>query len=95
MHSEQGIKKRINEILKGKESFMSYSRTLAMRAQHSESRTKHEKERLSGTKGTITIKNYLGNYYFTADEINFKGSRVYLVEGKNTKNDHLPSLEDI
>jgi len=96
VHSATGIEKRIEELLKGKNSFMNYSRTLAQRAQHSESQTQHKKEKLCGTKGMITIKNYLGgNYYFTADEINIKRGQVFIVEGKHTTNNQLPALEDI
>ncbi len=95
-HSQKGVERRINQIIKGRVSFMSYSRELAKRAQNSESQVKHLKEKLSGTKGKITIKNYLGgNYYFTADEMKIMGSKIYLIEGKNTQNNRLPALEDI
>jgi hypothetical protein len=51
---------------------------------------------LLGTKATITIQNYLGGlYYFTADEVVLQGSKIYLIEGKHSKNKSLPSLEDI
>ena len=54
------------------------------------------KENLSGTKSIITIQNYLGGlYYFTADEVEFKGNNVFLIEGKHSKTKSLPSLEDI
>jgi len=96
VHAQNGIDRRIREIVKGRESFMIYSRELARRAQHSESRTQHAKEKLSGTKGTITIKNYLGgSYHFTSDEIEVKKKNVFLVEGKNTQHKSLPALEDI
>jgi len=96
MHSVKGVDKRIAEIMKSQESFMSFSRKLAKTAQHSESKTRHEKENLAGGKGKITIKNYLGGeYYFTADELRIRGNTVFLIEGKNTAREKLPALEDI
>jgi hypothetical protein len=47
-------------------------------------------------KAIITIQNYLGGfYYFTSDEAEIKGNDVFLIEGKHSKNNSLPSLEDI
>lgn len=96
MHSEKSAKKRIQELIKGKENFMCLSRTLAEKAQKRESMTVQPKEKLEGIKGMLTIKNYLGGYYFfTVDEVRFEGSNIYLIEGKHTKTKTLPSLEDI
>jgi len=96
MHSRQSAEKRINELLKGKEEFMSLSRTLAEKAQRRERLTVQPKENLSGTKAIITIQNYLGGlYYFTADEVEVRGNNVFLIEGKHSKTNSLPSLEDI
>lgn len=96
MHSRQSAEKRINELLKGKEEFMNLSRTLAEKAQRRERLTIQPKENLSGTKAIITMQNYLGGYYyFTVDEAEIKGSNVFLVEGKHSKTNSLPSLEDI
>jgi len=96
MHSRQSAEKRINELLKGKEEFMSLSRVLAEKAQRREQLTVQPKENLSGTKAIITIQNYLGGlYYFTADEVEVRGNNVYLIEGKHSKTNSLPSLEDI
>lgn len=64
MHSMETAKRRIEELYKGKERFMQLSRDLARKAQKRESITTQPKEHLTGTKGTITIKNYLGGYYF-------------------------------
>jgi hypothetical protein len=51
---------------------------------------------LSGTKAIITIQNYLGGYYyFTSDETEIKGNNVFLIEGKHSKTNSLPSLADI
>ncbi len=96
MHSRQSAEKRINELLKGKEEFMNLSRVLAEKAQRRERMTVQPKENLSGTKSIITIQNYLGGlYYFTADEVEVKGNNVFLIEGKHSKTNSLPSLEDI
>jgi hypothetical protein len=75
---------------------MDLSRNLAKKAQERETITSQPKERLNGTKATLTIKNYLGGYYFfTSDEVNIDKSTIYLIEGKHTKTNKLPSLEDI
>ncbi|MCA1920414.1 MAG: hypothetical protein LDL38_13505 [Flavobacterium piscis] len=96
MHSEESARKRINELLKGKEVFMTLSRGLAKKAQYRESITIQPKERLSGIKATLTIKNYLGGYYFfTCDEVNIDKRIIYLIEGKHSKQSAIPSLEDI
>src|SRR3989338_7641757 len=96
MHSWQTAEKRIAELLKGKDEFMKLSRMLAEKAQKRERLTIKPKENLSGTKAIITIRNYLGGYYcFTLDEVEIKGNNVFLIEGKHSKNNSLPSLEDI
>ncbi|MGC8684920.1 MAG: hypothetical protein ACP5T7_04465, partial [bacterium] len=96
MHSKDSAEKRINELLKGKENFIQFSRELAKKAQSRESITKQPKEKLSGIKATLTIKNYLGGYYFfTCDEVEIENETIYLIEGKRSKQSLLPSLEDI
>lgn len=96
MHSWESAEKRLEQLIKGKESFMTLSRELARKAQSRESVTKQPKEYLSGIKGTLTIKNYLGGYYyFTCDEIEIHGKDAFLIEGKHTKTNKLPSLGDI
>lgn len=96
MHSRQTAEKRIAELLKGKDEFIKLSRMLAEKAQKRERLTIQPKENLSGTKAIITIQNYLGGYYyFTSDEVEVKGNNVFLIEGKHSKNNTLPSLEDI
>ncbi len=96
MHSKKFAERRIKEINKDKETFMQISRELAKKAQDRESVTKQPKERLSGLKATLTIKNYLGGYYFfTCDEVNIEKNTVYLIEGKHSKQSFIPSLEDI
>lgn len=95
MHSKTSAEKRIKQLQKGKDKFMSLSRQLAEMAQRREGVTEQPKEHLSGTKGIITIKNYLGGfYYFTADEVEIKGRDVYLIEAKHSKSS-LPSIGDI
>ena len=77
MHSMESAKRRIAELRKGKERFMELSRKLAHKAQERESVTVQPKECLTGVKGTITIKNYLGGYYyFTCDEVEIHGSDI-------------------
>lgn len=96
MHSWESAETRIGQLLEGKAKFMSLSRKLAETAQKRESVTDQPKENLKGTKGTITIKNYLGGYYyFTCDEIEIHENDVYIIEGKHTHTNNLPSLNDI
>jgi hypothetical protein len=96
MHSSRSAERRISELLKGKEVFMALSRKLAEKAQLREIVTRQPKEKLSGNKASITIKNYLGGYYFfTVDEARREDGKVLLIEGKHTRTSHLPSLGDI
>lgn len=96
MHSLESAKERIKDFLESRESFISLSRKLAKEAQYRESRTVQPKERLSGSKATLTIENYLGGaYYFTCDEIEIEGDFIYLIEGKHAKRSILPSISDI
>lgn len=96
MHSKETARKRIDELLKGKENFMILSRDLAKKAQYRESITIQPKEKLSGIKATLTIKNYLGGYYFfTCDEVKIEKETIYLIEGKHSKQSVIPSLGDI
>lgn len=96
MHSIELAKKRIDELKKGKDAFIELSRNLAKMAQKRESVTIQPKEHLEGRKGTITITNYLGgNYYFTCDEVELNNKEIFLIEAKHTKENKLPSLEDI
>ena len=75
---------------------MILSRDLAKKAQRRESITIQPKEKLTGIKATLTIKNYLGGYYyFTCDEVEIDKRNVYLIEGKHTETANLPSLGDI
>ncbi len=96
IHSIESAKRRITELHKGKKRFMDLSRKLAYEAQKRESVTIQPKEYLTGIKGMITIKNYLGGYYyFTCDEVEIHGSDINLIEGKHTATGKLPSEGDI
>ena len=96
MHSFTKAQNRIQELLKGKENFMNLSRNLAQKAQARERTTIQPKEQLNGTKATLTIKNYLGGYYyFTCDEAKLSKNSIYLIEGKHSQGSILPSTEDI
>lgn len=98
MKSRKYAEKRIKELSKGKDKFLKLSRDLAKKAQAREVVTVQPKENLRGVKGTLTIKNYLGGcYFFTADEVelDIKNKIVYIIEGKHTKENKLPSLGDI
>lgn len=96
MHSEASAKKKICKLLKDKESFMTSSRLLAQQAQAREVITSQPKELIHDRKSRLTIKNYLGGYYyFTVDEANIAESCIYLIEAKHTSRGALPSIEDI
>ena len=96
MHSKEFAEKRVNKLLQGKEYFMTLSRNLAKKAQERESVTIQPKEKLSGIKATLTIKNYLGGYYFfTCDEVSIEKDIIYLIEAKHSKQSSIPSLGDI
>lgn len=96
MHSEITAKERIKLLIKGKDAFMNLSRGLAEKAQIREAVTIQPKESLKGIKATLTIKNYLGGYYFfTADEVKINNKDIYLIEGKHTIKGRVPSVGDI
>lgn len=96
MHSISSAEKRIKKLLKDKIEFMNFSRGLAKEAQRREILTIQPKEKLTGLKAKLTIKNYLGGYYcFTSDEAEINEMNVYLIEGKHSGKGKLPSIEDI
>jgi len=96
MHSFTSAHNRIQELLKGKDNFMNLSRNLAQKAQTRERTTIQPKEQLAGAKATLTIKNYLGGYYyFTCDEAKLIKNSICLIEGKHSQGNFLPSTEDI
>ena len=96
MHSARSAKTRISELVKGREVFIALSRRLAEKAQAREITTIQPKEKLSGAKAAITIRDRLGGqYFFTVDETRLVNGNVLLIEGKNTRENRLPSLADI
>lgn len=96
MHSFRSAEKRISILREDKANFMAYSRALAKQAQKRETVTTQPKEHLTGIKATLTMKNFLGGYYFwTCDEIEIHGNQMFLIEGKHTRNAKLPSNGDI
>lgn len=96
-HGEKGIDNFKEKIDEGVEKFKKFSRSKAEEAQNRERQTQQPKEALSTlSKATITIHNYLGGeYYLTTDEIVIKDNELFLIEGKHTKAQKLPSLGDI
>lgn len=96
MHSFFGAKKRLSILSISREKFMKTSREFARKAQIRETMTTQPKESLSGAKARLTIKNFLGGeYYFTVDEAKIQNKNLFLIEGKHTKNDNLPTEDDI
>lgn len=96
MHSLEKAAQRIEELKRDKEIFMNHSRMLAELAQRRETITIQPREKLSGVKGMITIKNYLGgNYYLTSDEVEIDNNHIRLIDAKHTRTNNLPSIGDI
>lgn len=97
MHSRKGIDKFKSDLKTDVNDFMNTSRIKSLKAQNREILTIQPKESLSTfSKAKITIKNYLGGfYYLTTDEIKIENKNIYLIEGKHTKSDMLPSINDI
>lgn len=88
---------RINEISESRDAFLNSSRRHASFAQQRECVTMQPKESVDGTKGKITIKNYLGGeYYFTVDETSLLDGILNLIEAKHcNKVYRLPAKDDI
>lgn len=96
MHSQRSAERRIQNLRDGRETFMSISRELAESAQRRESVTIQPKEQVSGTKGSITIQNFQGGYYYlTLDEVEVVGQDIFLIEAKHSSKSMLPSENDI
>ena len=96
MHSQRSAERRIQKLRDGRETFMSISRELAESAQRRETVTLQPKEQVSGTKGNITIQNYLGgHYYLTLDEVEVSEQDIHLIEAKHSRRSMLPSQNDI
>lgn len=96
MHSESGISNRIDVIRESVNKFQSNSRELASSAQNREYHTTQPKENVIEDKATLTIKNYLGGYYyFTVDEVLLMDNHIFLIEKKHSENSLIPSIADI
>jgi hypothetical protein len=97
LHGLNGIDKFREKIDRDIDVFMTFSRQKAKYAQAREFVTLQPKEALTtATKAKITITNYLGGqYFFTVDEVKIQDNKLYLIEGKHTKNGVLPSKSDI
>lgn len=96
LHSHEYTEKRVALLHGELAEFMEASRKASQNAQEREMVTVQPKESISGNKSTITIKNYLGGfYYLTADEAEIVGNDLYLYECKHSKRGILPSWSDI
>ncbi len=96
LHGLRELDTRIQNLRKDVASYKSYSRVRAESARQRESQTTHGLERLTGQKEVITIKNFIGGYYFwTVDEALRTGDQILLVEKKHTSRSILPSLGDV
>jgi hypothetical protein len=55
-----------------------------------------QKENVIESKATITIKNYLGGYYyFTVDEALLYHDNLFLIEKKHSEKSLVPNISDI
>lgn len=85
LHGSRGIDGLIKGMKEEVSFFREHSRKLAKAAQLREIGTKQHKERLLGKKAPITIKNYLGGYYYwTLDEVLLLTDRILLIEKKHS-----------
>lgn len=96
LHKLQGIDLRIKEMLDDVQNFKTRSRKGAQSAQARESRTTHAKEVTHESKASLTIKNFIGGYYYwTADEAVVINDNLVLVEKKNSNKSKLPNRGDV
>lgn len=97
LHGAKGLDNFKEKIGADVSLFMNFSRGKAEKAQAREFVTFQPKESLGSiSKAKITITNYLGGQYFlTVDEIISTEDKVFLIEGKHSKNAILPSKGDI
>ncbi len=93
LHGAKGLDNFKEKIGADVSLFMAFSRGKAEKAQAREFVTFQPKESLGTvSKAKITITNYLGGQYFlTVDEIVLTEEKVFLIEGKHSKNATLPS----
>lgn len=97
LHNLKALDNFKDKIGKDVSLFMAFSREKAEKAQLREFVTFQPKESLATlSKAKITISNYLGGLYFlTVDEILLTENKVYIIEGKHSRNAVLPSKGDI
>ncbi len=96
LHSLNELNRRIESMLNDVANYRAYSRVQAKFAQYRESQTTHESERVTGEKSLITIKNFIGGYYYwTVDEARIVDDKLLLIEKKNSKGKVLPSRNDV
>lgn len=96
MHSSEQAISKFKKFSTARDKFKMISRDLAKQAQERESVTLQPKEKISGVKGSLTIKNYLGGqYFFTSDEVEIENNKIFLIEAKHTSRDIIPQLSDI
>jgi hypothetical protein len=96
LHSLDGLDERIHRMKEDIADYRAYSRIQAQSARERERVTRHEQERVSGDKSIITIKNFIGGYYYwTVDETSRIGDRLLLVEKKHSRKSRLPHMGDI
>lgn len=97
LHNLRGLDNFKEKIGADVSLFMEFSRGKAEKAQAREFVTFQPKESLATvSKAKITITNYLGGQYFlTVDEIVLTEDKVFLIEGKHSRNSILPSKGDI
>lgn len=88
---------RIEQFKEEIEEFINISRKLSIEAQKREVNTTQPNELLNtnNKKEKITIKNYIGGYYyFTCDEVKEEKNALYLIESKHGRQ-KFPSISDI
>lgn len=96
LHSFDHALRRIEVLKKSRDAFISHSRALAQEAQERETQTIQPKENINAQKAMLTIENFLGGiYYFTCDEVYTREHQIFLVEAKHSRNQPIPSIEDI
>ena len=94
MHSRSSAERRVALLNRGRDSFRSLSRELAEAAQSRETATLQPKENIEGTKGSITIANLLGGYYYlTVDEVKIAGTDIHLIEAKHSRHSYPSNLD--
>jgi len=96
MHSEKGIDSRIKIVGDSVKGFRNLSRELAEQAQNRETQTTQPKESVIAEKAGITLKNFLGGfYYFTVDEFKIIDNTIFLIEKKHSVQKQIPSANDV